>query len=296
MSNEYYYPQDCLRCLYKKYLLSVNANNNKEYFDYAKDVNSIVQNNSVFTCIPEIYTEIEHCYQRYFNDNEKYAKIKTHFNKLLLGLYDKLDEQIAKHSDPLRYALKLSLVGNYIDFAVVETIDEDKLLELIDKADDFIINEKIYDNFKNELSNSKTIIYLTDNCGEIVFDKLFIKYLKKFYSTLNITAIVKGGEIINDATMIDAKEVDLFSECKVIDNRLNATGTLLNRLDEDILDLIKNSDLIISKGQANAESLVYSGLNIYYLFLCKCDYFAKKFSTNKMDIVFNYEKNLKKEG
>ena len=135
---------------------------------------------------------------------------------------------------------------------------------------------------KNDLASAKTLVYLTDNCGEIVLDKLLIETIKKQYPDLNIIAVVKGGNVLNDATLSDAKQVGLTKVAHVIDNGNDIAGTWLDAIPWMTRKIIEDgADIILSKGQANYETLRFSGLNIYYLFLCKCEMFAKEFGVEQ---------------
>jgi uncharacterized protein with ATP-grasp and redox domains len=127
------------------------------------------------------------------------------------------------------------------------------------------------------LGRAKRLVYLTDNCGEIVIDKLMIEQICKINPELHVTVIVRGKEILNDATMEDAIQVGLDQITTVTGNGSNIAGTCLDEISEEAKNLIEQADFIISKGQGNFETLQECGLNIYYLFLCKCMMFANRF-------------------
>ena len=131
------------------------------------------------------------------------------------------------------------------------------------------------------MENARTLVYLTDNCGEIVLDKLFIKQIKETFPGLNITAMVRGGDVINDATLVDAKEVGLTEIVPCMGNGNAAPGTIVGRLSEEARETLFHADVIISKGQGNFESLYGEKLNPYYLFLCKCELFVYRFQDRK---------------
>ena len=149
---------------------------------------------------------------------------------------------------------------------------------LLWNTSDTMIDDMAYQALKTDLSKAKKLVYLTDNCGEIVTDKLFIKVIQNIYPDIAVTAIVRGGDILNDATMEDAKQVGLTDIAHVIDNGNNIAGTWLEDVSVQAMNEINNADIIISKGQANFESLNQCGKNIYYAFMCKCDLFANRFN------------------
>ena len=102
--------------------------------------------------------------------------------------------------------------------------------------------------------------------------------------------MVRGAEVANDASMIDAHEIGLDEVCEVIDNGISSAGTYLNKMPDDKRKIVESADIIISKEQGNAESLLGTGLNIYYLFLCKCERFARLFNSELMNGVLHKER------
>ena len=162
------------------------------------------------------------------------------------------------------------------------TLEQTFLTELLSTHDRFVIDEKQYREFTTDLENAKNIVYLTDNCGEIVMDKLLIKQIKKKYPDLELTVMVRGTEVINDATMEDAKQVGITDYARVIPNGSDIAGTWIEEMSEEAKAVLDGADVIISKGQGNFETLRKCGRNIYYIFLCKCDLFANTFQVPKL--------------
>ena len=146
----------------------------------------------------------------------------------------------------------------------------------------FEVDQKQYEELTMELEKAKKLVYLTDNCGEIVMDKLLIKQIKNKYPDLDITVMVRGAEVINDATIEDAKQVGLNEIVKVIPNGSDIAGTWIEEISEEAKKELDEADIIISKGQGNFETLRKCGKNIYYIFLCKCDLFANIFQVPKL--------------
>ena len=138
----------------------------------------------------------------------------------------------------------------------------------------------------------KKMVYLTDNCGEIVFDKLLIRKIKEMNPELDITVIVRGGKVLNDATMEDAQMTGLSEIVEVIGNGDDVAGTILSRVSPECLEIMEQADVILAKGQGNFESLHGCGKNIYYLFLCKCDWFMRKFHAKRFQGMFVNEKRI----
>ena len=154
------------------------------------------------------------------------------------------------------------------------------------------LDEKEYENFLRDLSSARKLVYLTDNCGEVVLDKLAVRILKEQYPDLDITVIVRGYPVVNDATMEDAEEIGLTDLVKVIGNGSNVGGTWIPGINAEARELLYDADLIIAKGQGNFETLNDCGLNIYYLFLCKCDLFQRRFHAENLQGMFLNERRL----
>ena len=145
---------------------------------------------------------------------------------------------------------------------------------------------------KEELKDAKTLLYITDNCGEIVLDKIFIEELKKRYGNLEITVMVRGGLAINDATIEDAQEIGLTKIVPVISNGAAIAGTVKEQLSKEARKQLDSADVIIAKGMGNFESMYQEGINPYYLFLCKCDLFTRRFGVKLFDPIFCKEERL----
>lgn len=227
------------------------------------------------------------------NLKDMYYEIKEEYNKLLLSMENDILNYIYASSDKILTALKYAMVGNFIDFGAMDKVDTHELKKLIENAPNLEIDIKEYNNFNNELKNAQKITYIVDNAGEIVFDKIFIKVIKDIYNNLNIDVIVRGKPVHNDATLKDAKEVGLINIVNVIDNGTDIPGAQLDVINDKARYSIDNSDLIISKGQGNFETLYGCNKNIYYIFLCKCDLFTKRFNIERFKGIFVNEKNVR---
>ena len=182
--------------------------------------------------------------------------------------------------------IQAAQAGNYIDYIALGEIDGDQLEQLLFQNGEKGLKPEVYDSFKADLSSAKNLVYITDNCGEIVVDKVLIQELKKFYPQVDVTVIVRGAGVANDASMEDAVQVGLSDEARVIGNGTRIAGTSLNRISREAKEIIGRADVIIAKGQGNYETLSGCGLNVYYLFLCKCDYFVKRFEGEYLQHMF----------
>ncbi|MBP3599998.1 MAG: DUF89 family protein [Clostridia bacterium] len=274
---------ECVSCLVNKYLKKIPENTEEsQKLKYMQRVLNIVAEAKVWQSAPEIVPKITAAQKEIFGFSEDFTEIKKYFNSLMLGLEPQLENNILNSKEPLKLAFLYAMLGNYIDFGAMLSVDENKLKELLKNAEELTVDDNEFGLLKDDLKKSKKLIYITDNCGEVVLDKLFIKAILKEYPNISVEAIVRGEDVLNDATLTDAKQVFLDKLVTVTGNGTNIAGTCLSKLPEDIKTKIDNADIIISKGQANFETLRYCGKNIYYIFMCKCQMFADRFGVPKL--------------
>ena len=277
---------ECILCVTNKYSNKYpeDADTSKK-LDFMQGVLKLLAEADKSLAIPVIVRDIGKLRIDMFGSAEDYSEIKRHFNAILLDRIDSFRDRIRRSADPLKLAMQLALVGNYIDFGVVDHVDEEFLNQLIHEAESKTFDETTYLQLRHDLEEGEKLVFLTDNCGEIVMDRLLIEQIKRLYPHIQIKVIVRGMDTLNDATMEDAAQVGLteMEEVdQVVGNGNNIMGTWLYEISEEAASLIKEADLLIAKGQANFETLRRCGLNIYYLFLCKCDLFANMFQVPKL--------------
>ncbi len=205
---------------------------------------------------------------------------KEAFNKIAMDLIHKIDEMIKNSNQPLLTAIRVCILGNSIDFGAPLEIDIEKELKGIENND--LGGSSNIDQFLNSIKNAKKILILGDNAGEIVFDKIFIENLKKSYPDKDIIYSVRRGPIINDATMTDAMSVGIDKVCTVVEASPTA-GISLEGCSAEFISVFNISDLILSKGQGNFESLIdldnpTTGAETYFLLKAKCALMEKIFN------------------
>ena len=175
-----------------------------------KKVMELMANAGEDDCAPSISIDLKKMFSDFWEQPmEDYSSIKKEFNQLMLDLEPSLEETIRNSDDPLKTALLYARIGNYIDFAALANVDSATVLSLLNEENKDPLDENEYRRFREELASASRLVYLTDNCGEVVLDKLVVKLLKEFYPELAITVIVRGFPAINDATMEDAEEIGL---------------------------------------------------------------------------------------
>ncbi|SEM04246.1 hypothetical protein SAMN04489760_10325 [Syntrophus gentianae] len=200
---------------------------------------------------------------------DPYRIAKNHHNSMALNLLPELKAEIDAVSDPLMMAVRLAIAGNIIDMGVNGNFAETDLRHSIDQtlAEPFSGDQ---DGFRQAVAKARNILYLADNAGEIVFDRLLIEQL----SPERVTLVVRGAPVINDATMVDARLLRLHEIVEVIDNGSDAPGTILDDCSHDFNRRFAEADLVFAKGQGNFETLSNENRTIYFLFKAKCPVIA----------------------
>jgi len=215
---------------------------------------------------------------------DPFQRAKKESNELALKLLPQLKERISQASDPLFMALKIAVAGNIIDMGILKDFDvEGSIQEAMVK--DFARND--YESFSQSIKEAQEILILGDNSGEIAFDRLLAEQLSE--SGIKVTYAVKDQPILNDATMEDAVFVGMTEQIHVISNGSGFLGTILQDCSKEFKQAYKKADLVISKGQANYESLEAFGKDdrrLYFLLRAKCEIVAKNLGVHLGEMVF----------
>jgi len=228
---------------------------------------------------PEAARYLYHLITKAAGVSDIYEKEKAEYNDLMLSLEDELRMIISQSEKPFYTALKYALAGNVIDFAPSQKFDIFKALTdatLREPAIDH--SDMLYD----EVKSADMVLYLGDNAGEIVTDKLFIETMNH----QNLYFAVRGSNIINDNTKDDAAYVGMNKVAKVISNGYDAPSTIPDKCSKSFRKIYEKADLVLSKGQGNLEGLMNErDKNIFFLLTVKCNVMAKLTGTHKNDVV-----------
>lgn len=229
-------------------------------------------------------------FRKYYGlPEDRYAEEKRFSNQFALERLEALRDTVESRENRLLAALKLAILGNYLDFpALHEQVDFDYLDKRLSEAMEIQLDDKVFDAFRAEMFQAKELLYLTDNAGEIVFDRVFAEELHRAYPEVSITFCVRGGPAANDATREDAIAAGI--PFPIIDNGTAIAGTELSMLGDDARQAMERADIILSKGQGNAETLLGCGYNIYYAFLVKCPLFVERFQKPRFTPLFLKER------
>lgn len=286
----------CIRCLLDRQEEKIRGVADEEKKSaYMKEAAGIISSSKEGDSAPYLVFQMNKAYERFFGEAMNYEKEKKEFNSLMLELEDELEKKIRSgpsREEILKNAINYARSGNYIDFGAMSHVEKEELMELLNRAEKEEVDGHTFAMLLEDLEKGKELVYLLDNCGEIVADKLLIRILKEQYPHMNITVMVRGTEVLNDAVMADAEAVGLTELVKVIGNGNGVAGTQVDLLSDEARAAIEKADLIISKGQGNFETIYGGGRNIYYLFLCKCAWFSERFGMERLKGVFVNEKDV----
>lgn len=268
--------ESCAECLYDK-----QKNLSKDE-NYLKEIKSIIDNRGENDTSPYLVYRFHEVYEKYFGKQAPYKDIKKKYNDLVLSIEASVREKIEVSEDPVVKALMYARVGNYIDFGSMNHVDEDQFLSLLECTQMNERDETVIQSLLDQCADAKDFLLITDNCGEIVLDKLFLEQLQKRFPKLRLSVLVRGDEVLNDATIEDAEYVGIGKVARVISNGLSIAGTVYDMLPDEAKEALDQADVILAKGQGNYESLCKQGMHIFYSFLCKCELFTSRFDVPKL--------------
>ena len=262
---------ECIPCFIKQSLESarMTTDDQEVQTEVVKRVMNYLEGISFTSSPPEISREVHKIIRQITKSKDPYKRVKNQSNEMAKKEYPYLEKLVKDSDDPLLMAIKLSIVGNVIDFGTMNRFNLD---DMIDNAVKQEFDDSSYSKFKNILEQSKTILFLADNTGEIFFDKLLLSQLKNMQK--NIIYVVKSNPIINDATIEDANLAGIDKLAKIIEvdsgQTSSSPGVLLSNSSKEFLELFKNSDMVISKGQGNYEGLSDVDREVFFMLVVKC--------------------------
>jgi uncharacterized protein with ATP-grasp and redox domains len=235
---------------------------------------------------PILSKKIHQILSQELNTEDPYKRLKKKYNDLLLELYPQLLQTINNAEHPVNMAMRLAVAGNVIDFGPQFQMD---IMKTIDKV---VYSEFAYDDSRllhEDLKSAKSLLYVGDNCGEIVMDKLFLSFI----DVPQIVYAVRHSPVINDATIEDAEYVGIDKYAKIISMGDNTPGAVWNSTSEEFKNVFRNADVVISKGQGNLEGLIDVDQNIYFLLVTKCELIGNLIETKKGDFVIKRSSFMK---
>ena len=283
---------ECIPCIIRQTVDTVRYSTDDPNLQRAV-VNRVLHflyNASLEVTPPELGKKVYHIISNNTRNKDPYREMKHSYNQSALEIYDDLSKLIDQDSNPLEMAAKLAIMGNIIDYGVTNNPISIQQVITDSKKIEFSINHLDY--LLKDLRRDTNILYLADNAGEIVFDKLLLETFRHSFpgKEFNITVVVRGGPIIDDATKEDAEFTRMNEVARVIDNGDDTPGTLLKYVSDEMRKYYDQAELIISKGQGNYETLDQEKKLMYFLLKVKCPIIAKNICAKEGDTVLKCNK------
>ncbi len=271
---------DCYPCIIKQALNAARLVklSEEDQHTIVLKVMVILQDISKETIPPILAHKVHQMVKSVSGINDPYQKAKRASTEEALRIYPWLKQIVSQSKTPLETAIRISIAGNIIDLGVYETYSD--LTETVNRVLDIPFDINHLEQLKKALESTDKILFLGDNAGETVFDRVLLEYLPH-----KTTYVVKGGPILNDATLQDAIEAGLDKKATIVDNGSSAPGTIMELCSKDFLDLFKSAKVILAKGQANYESLSQEQAPIYFLLQSKCPVIARDLSATVGGII-----------
>ena len=273
---------DCILCHLRRNTATARSLGTEEQaIAFLKELMQLYQTvpaDQSFTILnPEVSALLK---KHYGVDEDRFRQEKIDSNRFVLSRLDQIRERVSKAEDTLYAALQFAVLGNYIDFGALQgEVSFDQLDQLLDGAEKMDLDRDMYARLCADMERGRKLLYLTDNAGEIGFDRIFAEEIHRKYPDLEITFCVRGAPALNDATREDAALMGI--PFPVIDNGSSIPGTQIGRLGREAKEALENADVILAKGMANTETMHGCGYNVYYAFLIKCARFEAVFHKPK---------------
>lgn len=282
---------DCLPCLLNQALKAARAATDDEnlHRQVLNSVADMIPELSLGLKPPEIAQRCYRIIHQVTGNRDPFREAKAEANRTALAFYPHLKEIVTDSEDPLLTACKLAIAGNSIDLG--PSFDHGSLEDIVATALSSPLAVNHYQPFLAGINNSRRLLYLGDNAGEIVFDRVLIEELHRV-KDLEIIFVVRDKPIINDATMHDALAAGIDGVAEIVSNGSDAPATILSQCSSEMLKLYYSADVIIAKGQGNYESLSEEPGNIFFFLRAKCPLVAELLGINVGDAVLKQSRVL----
>jgi hypothetical protein len=263
---------DCIPCFFRQALDAARlATDDKQIHERVlRGLLGIAKDLDMRQSPPIMGQKIHRLVRELVGTEDPYRDVKRRFNNKALRLYPKMRERVTESEDPLETAIRLAVAGNIIDFGVSSTLKESEFEKAIDECLTGDSSDMEVEPLRQAVDEAEDILYIADNAGEIIFDRLLIERMP----VEKVTVVVKGSPVINDATMNDALHAGLHRVADVIDNGSDAPGTILESCSQSFRDRFEKADLVLAKGQGNYETLSEIDKNIFFVLKVKCPVIA----------------------
>jgi uncharacterized protein with ATP-grasp and redox domains len=277
---------DCLPCLMNQALRAARAATEDEEVQrqVVNAVARLIPEFSLGLKPPEIAQRGYRLINQITGNTDPLHQAKVEANHAALALWPRLKQLVEQSTDRLFTACRLAILANVIDFG--PNFEHGGVEAVIDEATTCSLPLAVnnYDQFWSNIKNCRSLLYLGDNAGEIVFDRLLIEEINRV-KELETCFVVREKPVINDATMDDALAVGMDKVAKVVSNGSDAPATILSQCSSELQRLYHSADIIIAKGQGNYESLEGEKGNIFFLLRAKCPLLAELLGVSVGDCV-----------
>ena len=265
----------CLLCHLKRNLEVVTSLGTEEQtMEFAKDMMRMYLDAPAGVSSPWFNPKVADLLEKHYGlPQDRFKEEKELSNRFVVERMDTIREKVRSAPDPVYAGLQFAILGNYLDFSALQgQVSFEKLDAMLDTAFGLELDKEAYADLRADLEKGKNLLYLTDNAGEIGFDRIFAEEIARAYPHVAITFCVRGAITINDATRADAQAVGI--PFPVIDNGNRIPGTQIDELSEQAKEALDTADVVLAKGMANCETMRGCGYNVYYAFLVKCQRFV----------------------
>ena len=275
----------CLPCMVNQVIKVANITgvNNKEVL--LKEVFTYLSKMDFEATTPEIIGEIFGMIKEHTNNPDPYKETRNYYNTLFSKLLPEFERKIEQDENSFQLAVRYAIVGNIIDFNPIHNTLLEDIFDYFEKMEQLELAIDDSKELAEDILNSKTLLYLGDNCGEICMDKILLKKIKELNPNVKISFGVRGKPVVNDSIAEDAYAVGIDEYAEVIDNGDGSLGTVLNRTSYGFKEVYKKADVVIAKGQANYECLSEEKKNIYFLLMTKCDVIANDIGVSEKKMI-----------
>ncbi len=277
------YP-DCYSCFLKQALKTTRfaGGDEEDEWQVLKEVMKRLISLDTDQPPPVMAREIQHIVRDRLGKDDLYGQVKKDSTREVLDIYTELKKIIESAREPLDTAVRLSIAGNIIDYGSHDSFDLEETIKRVLRIP-YGINDM--NRFYRELERAEDILYIGDNAGETVFDRLLIETMQT-----PVVYAVKSGPVLNDATMEDAMDAGLDQVARIIENGSDVPGTVLKACSDEFIEYFEKADMIIAKGQGNFETLNEARRSLFFFLQTKCPVISTKLGLPKYSLVCFYHK------
>ena len=272
---------ECIPCLLKRIIFEAELSTTDKNLQTKTIQNACHLLSTLYNpneCSATLATKVHKIAYETLGDTDPYKELKQKSNTVAQSLLPKVEDLVSQSKDPLKTSMLCSIIGNIMDFGIDgSSIKPEMLLSLFEKLYKEGLGYDDYPKVKQLLKSTRHLLFFADNCGEIVFDKILCRELKRFNPNLRLSLVVRGKPIISDATIVDAQELEFDH---IVDDIFStgcfAIGVNFNELPSDLAAALQKADMILCKGMANYESFSEKNFHpIVYLLRTKCTEIAR---------------------